>query len=65
MQALGCTAITPLLESGAGPRTVVAIVGHADPTITLRLYTHSRAEGRKAALMQVATGFEHLIPDIA
>ncbi|GGM40300.1 hypothetical protein GCM10008956_15950 [Deinococcus arenae] len=55
--------LTHLIEGGADPRTVAARAGHTDPSVTLRLYTHGRAEVRKAALMQAAVGLNHLIPD--
>lgn len=56
------TLLTHLIEGGADPRTVADIAGHSDPSITLRLYTHGRAEVRKAALMQAAVGLDHLVP---
>ncbi|WP_272976890.1 tyrosine-type recombinase/integrase [Deinococcus geothermalis] len=46
--------LSRLIESGADPRTAADLAGHSDPRMTLSVYTHSRAEQRKAALLASA-----------
>ena len=37
------------LTNNADPASVSEILGHADPSITLRVYTHANAESMKRA----------------
>ncbi|SMB93401.1 tyrosine-type recombinase/integrase [Deinococcus hopiensis] len=48
------TFVSRLIEAGADPRTAADLAGHSDPRMTLSVYTHSRAEQRKAALLASA-----------
>lgn len=48
------TFVSRLIEVGADPRTAADLAGHSDPRMTLSVYTHSRAEQRKAALLASA-----------
>ena len=42
-------AATELLAAGVSPRDTADMLGHADPSLTLRVYAHASAERQKAA----------------
>lgn len=42
-------AATEMLAAGVSPRDTAEMLGHADPSLTLRVYAHSTAERQKAA----------------
>lgn len=48
--------LSRLIESGADPRTAADLAGHSDPRMTLKVYTYSRAERRKEALLTSTAG---------
>lgn len=48
------TASTLLIDLGASPKTVQAQLGHSDPSITLRIYSHIVDESHRAAVEQLA-----------
>jgi integrase len=55
------TFVSRLIESGADPRTAADLAGHADPRMTLSVYTHTRAEKRKEALLRAASPMDALL----
>lgn len=50
-----------ITEDGTDPRTAADLVGHTDPSMTLRLYAHSRDDQRRAAQIKAAAGFDELL----
>ena len=48
------TASTLLIDIGASPKTVQAQLGHSDPSMTLRIYSHIVDESQRAAVEQLA-----------
>jgi integrase len=50
-----CTA-TELFRAGHNPRTVVDRLGHADPALTLRVYTHDTEDQARAAASSLEVG---------
>jgi integrase len=58
------TFISRLIESGADPKTAADLAGHTDPRMTLGLYTHTRDEHRKKALMTASASLGTLLDDI-
>ncbi|EYB68831.1 hypothetical protein DEIPH_ctg017orf0206 [Deinococcus phoenicis] len=55
------TFVSRLIEGGADPRTAADLAGHADPRMTLSVYTHTRAEKRKATLLASMTHLDELL----
>jgi integrase len=48
------TVITRLLQNGADLATVMDLVGHKNPSTTLRIYSHATAKSRAAAIATLA-----------
>lgn len=55
------TFVSRLIESGADPKTASDLAGHTDPRMTLGLYTHTRDEQRKRALLTASTSLDALL----
>lgn len=55
------TFISRLIEAGADPKTAADLAGHTDPRMTLSIYTHTRGEQRKKALLLAS---ENLLGDV-
>ena len=57
------TFISRLIESGADPKTAADLAGHSDPRMTLSVYTHTRDETRKRALMAASASLGGLLDE--
>lgn len=55
------TFVSRVIEGGADPRVAADLAGHADPRMTLSIYTHTRAEKRKEALLASMRHLDELL----
>lgn len=53
--------VSRLITSGADPKTAADLAGHADPRMTLGLYTHTQAEARKAAQLRAGGSLDGML----
>ena len=57
------TYATMLYDAGVDVKTAQDFLGHADPTVTMNIYTHLSSQKKEKAILALQQHFSDTIPD--